>query len=117
MKGCANMQISFLMRLSMTLTTATIVACSSSNDFMEGTTSTSVIQTADYVDDAVINSTVKTALQSEGGLIGGRIDVASFRDVVELDGVVDNAEAKLRAGELAAETPGVRAVRNNLVVR
>jgi len=111
------MQISFLMRVSMTLTAATIVACSSSKDLMEGTTSTSVIQTADYVDDAVINSTVKTALQSEGGLIGGRIDVASFGDVVHLGGVVDNAEAKLRAGELAAETPGVRAVRNNLVVR
>ncbi len=113
------MRNSFLVRLSMALTMgATIVGCTSLVDTpMERNAPTSVVQSAGYVDDAVINSTVRAALRSERGLIGGRIDVASFQDVVELGGFVRDEEAKLRAGEIAAEVPGVKSVKNNLVVR
>src|SRR5258708_34430409 len=110
---------SFLMRLSLALTTGMIVvACASPSDMSTAsTTSTPVLQTAEFVDDAVINSTVRAALRSERGLLGGRIIVASFHDVVQLDGSVDNARAKLRAGEIAADVPGVKSVRNNIIVK
>ncbi len=108
----------FLVRLSMALTMgATIVGCTSQVDTpMASDTPTSAVQTAGYVDDAVINSTVRAALRTEPGVIRGRIDVASFQDVVELRGFVRDEEAKLRAGEIAAEVPGVKSVNNNLVV-
>src|SRR6266568_4552790 len=113
------MRNSFLVRLSMALTMgATIVGCTSQVDTpMESNAPTSVVQSAGYVDDAVINSTVRTALRSEPGVIRGSIDVASFQDVVELGGFVHDEEAKLRAGEIAAGVPGVKSVSNDLVVR
>jgi hyperosmotically inducible periplasmic protein len=118
-EGGVIMRNSFLIGLSMALTMgATIVACTSQVDTLIGSsTPASVVQSADYVDDAVINSTVRSALRSERGLIGGRIDVASFQDVVQLGGFVPDEQAKLRAGEVAAAVPGVKSVDNNLVAK
>ncbi|MGH7969558.1 MAG: BON domain-containing protein [Limisphaerales bacterium] len=42
--------------------------------------------------------------------------VQSLNGVVELSGFVDNQAARQRAGEIAASTPGVAQVYNNLLV-
>ncbi len=90
------------------LATTTIVACTSTR------TSES---TGEYVDDAAITSKVKAALLSDAGLKSFAISVETFKDAVQLSGFVNTDQVKARAGEVAAGVPGVRSVRNNLVVK
>ncbi len=86
-----------------------VVACTSSNPTTEST--------GQYVDSAAITTKVKTALLSNSGLKSFHISVTTFKDVVQLSGSVNSEAAKTRAGEIAAGTPGVRGVQNNLVVK
>lgn len=73
--------------------------------------------TGEYVDSAGITSKVKVAVLAEPGLKSFQIGVETYKDVVQLSGFVDNAAAKTRAGTVAANVPGVRSVRNDLVVK
>jgi osmotically-inducible protein OsmY len=86
-----------------------IAACTSSSRTTEST--------GEYVDDAAITSKVKAAILAEPGLKTLQIGVETYKDVVQLSGFVDNAQAKTRAGEVAAGVSGVKSVRNNLVVK
>jgi osmotically-inducible protein OsmY len=85
-----------------------VAACASS-----GTTES----TGEYVDDTVITSKVKTALLGDSGLKSFDISVETYKDVVQLSGFVNSNQVKARAGEIAAGVPGVKSVRNNLVVK
>jgi len=71
----------------------------------------------EYVDDAAITGKVKAAILNEPGLKSLQIGVETFKDTVQLSGFVDSAAAKTRAAEVTAGVPGVKAVRNNLVVK
>jgi osmotically-inducible protein OsmY len=46
-----------------------------------------------------------------------QIGVETFKDEVQLSGFVNSAEAKNRAGAVALAVPGVKSVRNDLLVK
>ncbi len=73
--------------------------------------------TGQYLDDVVITSKVNAALLGDSGLSSFKIGVGTYNGVVQLSGFVNSDQVKARAGKVAAGVPGVRAVRNDLVVK
>jgi hyperosmotically inducible protein len=71
----------------------------------------------EYLDDTTITTKVKAQILGDTSLSPFQISVETFRNVVQLSGFVDSSVAAARAGKLAAQTEGVKSVRNNLVVR
>ena len=71
----------------------------------------------EYVDDATITARVKTAIFQEPSLKSMQVSVETMQDVVQLSGFVDSQQARSRAGDVARAVPGVRSVRNDLIVR
>jgi osmotically-inducible protein OsmY len=64
--------------------------------------------------DATITATVKSKLLWNSATDGLAIDVDTLDGKVTLSGSVDNERAKLVAGQLAVNTPGVQTVDNRL---
>lgn len=91
------------------LAAAALPACTSSTATQESA--------GEYVDSAAITAKVKSAMVGDPQLSALQIGVETFKDEVLLSGFVDNAAVKSRAGQVAAGVPGVRSVRNNLVVK
>ncbi|WP_341703728.1 BON domain-containing protein [Ferrovibrio sp.] len=73
--------------------------------------------TGEYIDSAAITTKVKAELVKDPDTKAGQISVETFKDVVQLSGFVDTAAARTRAEEIARSISGVRAVRNDLVVK
>ncbi|WP_298723911.1 BON domain-containing protein [uncultured Ferrovibrio sp.] len=73
--------------------------------------------TGEYIDSATITTKVKAALVQDETTKARQISVETFRDVVQLSGFVDSATEKARAEQIARGVEGVRAVRNDLIVR
>ncbi|WP_374300041.1 BON domain-containing protein [Ferrovibrio sp.] len=73
--------------------------------------------TGEYIDSAAITTKVKAELIKDPVTKAGQISVETFRDVVQLSGFVDTAQAKTRAEQIARNVQGVRSVRNDLVVK
>ncbi len=71
----------------------------------------------EQVDDSVTTGRVKAALIADPTTKAHQIDVETFKGTVQLNGFVDTAASKSRASEVAKNTKGVTAVRNNLTVR
>ena len=73
--------------------------------------------TGEYVDNTVITTKVKAALAKDslGSLVD--VEVATFRDVVQLSGFVDSEADKARAEDIAAGIEGVASVDNSLIVK
>ncbi len=69
----------------------------------------------DYGNDVAVNTKVKARLVDQLGLKS--IGVDTLNNVVQLSGFVDSEQTKMRAGEIARNTEGVRDVKNNLIVR
>ena len=69
------------------------------------------------VDDKSITAQVKGKLTTDRISNFSRVDVDTDRGVVHLSGVVQSAEQKARAAELAREVEGVRRVDNNLQIQ
>jgi hyperosmotically inducible protein len=69
------------------------------------------------VDDTVTTASVKSALIADSTTKAYQIDVETFKGTVQLNGFVDSAASKQRATEIAKQTKGVTAVRNNLTVK
>lgn len=69
------------------------------------------------IDDATITATVKTNLATEKTDTLTKIDVDTNDGVVSLNGVVESAEMKQRAAEVARQTSGVKSVVNNLQIQ
>ena len=70
----------------------------------------------EYAKDKEIAAKVKTRLYGDPVTKGTEIEVQSLRGVVQLSGFVDNQASRNRAGEIAASTPGVVQVYNNLLL-
>ena len=87
----------------------TMAACTSSTRTSEST--------GEFVDGTAITSKVKAALLSDAGLKSFDIGVETYKEVVQLSGFVNTAQAKSHAGSVAAGVSGVRSVRNDLVVK
>ena len=69
------------------------------------------------VSDASISTTVQGKLTGDRMANFSRIDVDTERGVVNLSGVVENAEQKARAAEIARQVNGVKRVNNNLQIQ
>jgi hyperosmotically inducible protein len=69
------------------------------------------------VDDVTITATVKTNLAAQKADTLTKIDVDTNEGVVSLNGVVESAEMKQHAAEVARQTSGVKNVINNLQVQ
>jgi len=73
--------------------------------------------TGQYVDNTVITTEVKAAFAGDDFLKSFQISVTSYKDTVQLSGFVNSQAAKDRAGELARKVKGVKAVKNDLIVK
>ena len=73
--------------------------------------------TAHYVDDRAISTAVKSKLIEDKTTGGLSINVDTLNGEVALSGFAKSQAEKDQAARIAANTKGVRAVRNNLVVR
>jgi osmotically-inducible protein OsmY len=84
---------------------------------LAGCQSTHGQTTGRYVDDSMITTAVKSKLVADrfGNL--SRVDVETTNGTVHLNGIVENAEQKARAGQLAAQVDGVRHVDNDLQIQ
>jgi hyperosmotically inducible periplasmic protein len=71
----------------------------------------------EQVDDSVTTGRVKAALIADPVTKAHQIDVETFKGTVQLNGFVDTAASKDRAGEVARGTKGVTKVQNNLTVK
>lgn len=72
--------------------------------------------TPSRTDDAALTAKVKAKLLSDDALNAMKIDVDTQSGVVFLSGVVDTADQKRKAVDLAKNTEGVRKVEDNLKV-
>lgn len=73
--------------------------------------------TGEYIDDAAITAKVKTKLLDDKEVGGLRINVETFKGVVQLSGFAKTADEKKRAEELTRTVNGVKSVKNDIVVR
>ncbi len=73
--------------------------------------------TGEYIDASVLTSKVKTAIYNDPMLKVLQINVETFKDVVQLSGFVDSAQAAARAVEVARSVEGVKAVKNKMSVK
>ena len=71
----------------------------------------------EHVDDAVLLTSVKTALTRDKTAHARDINVEVNRGIVQLNGFVDNANEKSQATIVAGRVEGVKEVRNNLMVQ
>ncbi len=73
--------------------------------------------TGEYIDSAAISTKVRTAIVGDEQLSIFNIDVKTYKDRVQLSGFVNTPEQRQRAGEVASNVEGVKAVENNIVVK
>lgn len=73
--------------------------------------------TGQFLDSSIITSKVKTRLFEDPVTKGFSISVKTFKDEVQLSGFVSSSKEKARAGAIAAGVPGVKSVKNDLVVK
>lgn len=67
--------------------------------------------------DAGITASVQSKLTADKVSNFSRIDVDTERGIVTLNGVVQSAQERERAGRLAREADGIRGLNNNLQIQ
>ncbi|RLB95161.1 MAG: transporter [Deltaproteobacteria bacterium] len=73
--------------------------------------------TGEYVDDSVITTKVKAKLAAQDWTSPFKISVETFKGTVQLSGFVNTQEQVEWAGNVARSVKGVRAVKNDLIVK
>jgi osmotically-inducible protein OsmY len=73
--------------------------------------------TGEYVDDSVITTKVKSQLAADDFLKSFQISVETYKSTVQLSGFVASNAAVDKAGEIARNVNGVKAVKNDLIVK
>ncbi len=71
----------------------------------------------EYLDSSATTTKVKASLVDGLGSSGFSVTVKTFKDVVQLSGFVDSVRIKQRAATIASGVPGVKSVRNDIVVK
>ena len=71
----------------------------------------------EYIDDKTIATRVKTNFAQDDTVSAMRIEVTSLNGTVQLTGFATSAAEKARAAEIARNTPEVKSVRNDIIVR
>ncbi|HVV70593.1 MAG TPA: BON domain-containing protein [Verrucomicrobiae bacterium] len=69
-----------------------------------------------YATDKTTEARIKTALYADPMVKGTEVGVTVLNGQVQLTGFVDNPQAKDKAGQIAASTPGVAKVFNDIIV-
>lgn len=67
-----------------------------------------------YVDDAVITTSVKAAILNEPTLKVAEINVETFKGVVQLSGFVRSEDSMAKAVSIARGVNGVKSVKNDM---
>jgi osmotically-inducible protein OsmY len=98
----------FLQSLFASLLIMSLVACAPTAK-REGT--------GEYIDDALITTKVKAALAADPNVKATEVNVETFKGAVQLSGFVSSPEAIQKAIAIARGVEGVRAVKNNMVVK
>lgn len=70
-----------------------------------------------YVDDSVITTTVKSRFFDDKSVDGTAVSVETLNGTVMLSGFAKNATEKKTAETIAWKVKGVKAVKNELIVR
>ena len=83
---------------------------------ISGCTSMAGQTTGQYIDDSTITASVKAKLVGEKAANLTRIEVDTTNQVVTLNGIVESADQKAKAEQLARQVGGVKSVKNNLLV-
>ena len=73
--------------------------------------------TGEYIDDTVLTSRVKSALLNDPNVSGLAVNVETFKGIVQLSGFVKTVAERNRAVQLARAVPGVRQVKNDILIR
>lgn len=70
-----------------------------------------------YVDDTTITAEIKARMASDKDVAATSIGVETMSGVTQLSGFAKSQAEKERASEIARQVKGVRAVRNDIIVR
>jgi hyperosmotically inducible protein len=70
----------------------------------------------DVVDDNTINASIKVALVTNKKTEAHRINVETYKGIVQLSGFVDSQDEKDEATQVAASVSGVKQVRNSIAI-
>jgi hyperosmotically inducible protein len=70
-----------------------------------------------YIDDATITTRVKARMAEDKSVSATSISVETLNATVQLSGFAKSTEERATAERLARSTPGVQAVRNDILVR
>jgi osmotically-inducible protein OsmY len=100
-----NIVIHFLVLLMLI---ATFAACASTRTHESA---------GEYVDDSVITTKVKSLLAADDFLKSFQISVETYKGIVQLSGFVNAQMAVDKAGEVVKSVPGVKSIKNNLIVK
>jgi osmotically-inducible protein OsmY len=73
--------------------------------------------TGQYVDDATITTRVKARFAEAPEVSALRLGVETMQGTVQLSGFAASADEKRRAVQIAREVPGVRDVRDSVVIQ
>lgn len=73
--------------------------------------------TGEYFDDTVLTTKVKAALLKDPTVSGLAVNVETFKGVVQLSGFVKTTAERDRAHVLTREIPGVKQVKNDILIR
>ena len=84
---------------------------------ISGCTSMTGQTAGQYVDDTTITTSVKANLVGDKAANLTRIEVDTTNQVVTLNGIVESADQKAKAEQLARQVGGVKSVKNNLQVQ
>lgn len=70
-----------------------------------------------YIDDATITTRVKVRMAEDKTVSAASINVETLNGTVQLSGFAKSTDERATAERLARSTPGVQAVRNDILVR
>jgi hyperosmotically inducible protein len=73
--------------------------------------------TGQYFDDATITTKVKEAFVADPHVKASQVSVETMQGVVQLSGFVDSSKSEQKAVSLAQQVNGVRAVKDDIIVR
>jgi osmotically-inducible protein OsmY len=73
--------------------------------------------TGEYIDDTVITGKVKAALIADADLKAREINVETFKGTVQLSGFVADPADIDKAVKVARDVHGVKAVKNDMIVK
>jgi hyperosmotically inducible periplasmic protein len=70
-----------------------------------------------YTDDATISTRVRTEIVRDADLSLNELNVETQNGTVQLSGFTNSQAKAAKAGQIARATPGVKDVRNNIIVK